>query len=201
MSTNGFTLDQLMELAGFSVAIASDHFLKTEYISSIDDCVSSKSILILCGPGNNGGDGMVAARHLKHFTYSPTIVLPNLGKNIFYNNLVKQCEDKNIPILKELPPKDDDYDLIIDAVFGFSFLGPPKEPYSNFISFLASTNIPVISVDVPSGWDVDQGDIYDTKFKPSAVVSLTLPKLCMKDYKGFHFVGGRFIPPNVADKF
>ena len=91
--------------------------------------------------------------------------------------------------------------LRLFAVFGFSFLGPPKEPYSNFISFLASTNIPVISVDVPSGWDVDQGDIYDTKFKPSAVVSLTLPKLCMKDYKGFHFVGGRFIPPNVADKF
>lgn len=57
----GFSLDQLMELAGLSVAQA----VAAEY--PVD---SMPRILIVAGPGNNGGDGLVAARHLNHFGYS-----------------------------------------------------------------------------------------------------------------------------------
>jgi hypothetical protein len=53
MSTEGFSLDQLMELAGLSVATAADHFLK-----KIGNCTKNK-ILVIIGPGNNGGDGLV----------------------------------------------------------------------------------------------------------------------------------------------
>jgi NAD(P)H-hydrate epimerase len=44
---------------------------------------------------------------------------------------------------------------------------------------------------LPPGWNVDEGDVYKTNFKPGAVISLTAPKLCMKDYHGEHYIGGR----------
>ena len=63
MSTPGFTLEQLMELAGLSVAEA--------VYTVMEESTSSKplKILVICGPGNNGGDGLVAARHLVLFGY------------------------------------------------------------------------------------------------------------------------------------
>ena len=61
MGPLGFSVDQLMELAGLSVACS----VYAEYPPS-----SHKRILVIAGPGNNGGDGLVAARHLYHFGYS-----------------------------------------------------------------------------------------------------------------------------------
>lgn len=60
MGPLGFSIDQLMELAGLSVASS----ILAEYPPS-----KSPRILIVAGPGNNGGDGLVAARHLYHFGY------------------------------------------------------------------------------------------------------------------------------------
>ena len=61
MGPLGFSVDQLMELAGLSVACS----LYSEYSPA-----SHKRVLVIAGPGNNGGDGLVAARHLCHFGYS-----------------------------------------------------------------------------------------------------------------------------------
>jgi len=60
-SDYGFSVDQLMELAGLSVATA----IAKSYPSVKGD--NSPTVLVCCGPGNNGGDGLVAARHLKLF--------------------------------------------------------------------------------------------------------------------------------------
>ena len=67
----GYSIDILMELAGQSVA----HCM--HYINEESHKGTLKKILVLCGPGNNGGDGMVAARHLAHYAnlYEPTILL------------------------------------------------------------------------------------------------------------------------------
>jgi NAD(P)H-hydrate epimerase len=88
MSTPGFSIDQLMELAGLSVACGVNDY----YLKYLEQKVNKK-ILIICGPGNNGGDGLVAARHLKHFGYEPTIILPKQGSGQLFINLVKQCKD------------------------------------------------------------------------------------------------------------
>ncbi|PYI26229.1 hypothetical protein BP00DRAFT_356444, partial [Aspergillus indologenus CBS 114.80] len=75
METGGFSLDQLMELAGLSVSQA---------VYRIHPPSAGKNILVICGPGNNGGDGLVAARHLAHFGYNPKVYYPKEGKNELY---------------------------------------------------------------------------------------------------------------------
>jgi len=199
MTQPGFSIDTLMELAGLSVAQVAHHFIE----KNNDEDSTNKKILILCGSGNNGGDGLVAARHLKHFFYEPIIVIPKINKSLLFDNLIKQCEDLEIPITSTLPNIDTltNYKLVVDSIFGFSFEGPIRTPFNELISFLSTTNIPVLSVDIPSGWDVDQGDIYNTNFKPNALISLTLPKLCSQVYDGKHYIGGRFVSTKMAKDF
>jgi NAD(P)H-hydrate epimerase len=118
MKTPGFSLHQLMELAGYSVACAvHDYYLKKEKE------FENRNILICCGPGNNGGDGLVAARHLKHFGYSPSILYPVSAKTQLFIDLIKQSADLEIEILNVLETDNSKYSIIVDALFGFSFKG------------------------------------------------------------------------------
>ena len=161
----------------------------------------------MCSPGNNGGDGLVAARHLVHFGIDATIVYPKRSSKTHFINLVKQCEDMGISILDSIPmDSKEGYDVIVDAIFGFSFHGTaPREPYAtaiaNMVELQKENNSLLVSVDVPSGWDVDGGDLTGTNFHPDVLISLTAPKLSAKQFKGRHFVGGRFLPPAIADKY
>ena len=86
-------------------------------------------------------------------------------------------------------------ELIIDAIFGFGFSGLPRNPFDHVLAWLKAQTCPVVAVDVPSGWDVDKGNIYNG-YDPSLLISLSAPKFCSKDISNTckHYVGGRFIP-------
>ncbi|CAK4612552.1 unnamed protein product [Aphanomyces euteiches] len=149
MSTYAFSIDQLMELAGLSVACVVQH----EFSSSV-----GKPLLVVAGPGNNGGDALVAARHLKHFGFLPEILYPKETSNPLYQ-------------------------------------GAPRPPFDSILQTLTKTQAPIVSIDIPSGWDVEQGNKLGTAgLSPQILVSLTAPKLCAEHFKGKHYVGGRFVP-------
>ncbi|RAH75309.1 NADHX epimerase [Aspergillus aculeatinus CBS 121060] len=253
METGGFSLDQLMELAGLSVSQA---------VYRIHPPSAGKNILVICGPGNNGehsipttyhlppttyhlhlqrhrhspspspspsyppmtqshyntitdlttspkpgGDGLVAARHLAHFGYNPKIYYPKEGKNELYQRLKTQLRNLSIPILNDthdLPEAIKTSHLLVDAIFGFSFGGPLRDPFPEIISQMEAATIPVLSVDAPSSWDIESGPPRDgpgAKFMPEALISLTAPKPCVKFYRGRHFVGGRFLTRGIAEKY
>ena len=213
MSTPGFTLEQLMELAGLAVAQAAYQVLQEQQTQTSKQSSKQSSkpkILIICGPGNNGGDGLVAARHLTLFGYDCTIVYPKdtTDKQPHYANLLQQCRDMQIPILTDVPEDTTHYDMWMDAIFGFSFQGgAPRPPFDTILAQLRAAQEEehdatiLLAVDVPSGWHVDEGDIHETGYLPDVLVSLTAPKLCAQNYPRRHFVGGRFLPPAVADKY
>ncbi|XP_065063932.1 NAD(P)H-hydrate epimerase-like [Rhopilema esculentum] len=189
-----FSVDQLMELAGLSVATA----VAKRY--ALED--NKNKVLICCGPGNNGGDGLVAARHLKLFGFDPAIVYPKRSSKELFTNLTTQCERMDIPFLTEMPTKpqiDGTYKLIVDAIFGFSFKGNIRSPFDTVIETIKNVNVPICSVDVPSGWDVEKGN--PDGIKPDTLVSLTAPKLCANLFNGCHYLGGRFVPQSLAEKY
>ncbi|PGH13526.1 YjeF family domain-containing protein [Polytolypa hystricis UAMH7299] len=193
----GFSLDQLMELAGLSVSQA---------VYRVHPPSKGKNILVACGPGNNGGDGLVAARHLIHYGYKPTVYYPKEGKNELYQRLKTQLHNLSVPFISDFPTALQSSDLLIDAIFGFSFKGPLREPFASVISQMESTSVPVLSVDAPSSWEIESGPPPEgqpgAKFVPQTLISLTAAKPLVKWFTGGrHFLGGRFLTGSIAEKY
>ena len=89
-------------------------------------------------------------------------------------------------------------DVVLDAIFGFSFHPPVRAPFDKVLALLAGSRVPIVSVDIPSGWDVEKGrpDPHaegTTVLSPDVLVSLTAPKEGVKQFTGRHFLGGRFV--------
>ncbi|KAL2148280.1 hypothetical protein VTH82DRAFT_2428 [Thermothelomyces myriococcoides] len=195
MSTGAFSIDQLMELAGLSVS---------QVVHRVHPPSKGKRILVAVGPGNNGGDGLVAARHLRHYGYQPAIYYPKRPKNDLYQRLTKQLEDLEVPFVDDFPTALQSADHVIDAVFGFSFSGEVREPFPAVIQAMAESKVPVTSVDAPSSWDIEEGPPKSgvgSNFHPDVLISLTAPKPLVKHFKGRHFIGGRFVSPAIAKKY
>ena len=195
MSVGAFSIDQLMELAGLSVSQA---------VYKMHPPKQGDKVLVVCGPGNNGGDGLVAARHLKHYGYKPTICYPKKSKNELYQRLVTQLENLEIPFNEDFGSALKDANHVVDAIFGFSFSGEIREPFPSIIDLLEKTKLPVTSVDAPSSWHIEEGPPKSgpgTDFQPAALISLTAPKPLVRHLRGRHFIGGRFLPPSVAMKY
>ncbi|XP_046909207.2 NAD(P)HX epimerase isoform X2 [Dermatophagoides farinae] len=207
-----FSVDQLMELAGLSVASA---IYKS---GSLDPIYKPPGqVLVVCGPGNNGGDGLVAARHLKLFGYNPVIIYPKQGKGQLFVNLVNQCKRMDIEFINNVD-KLDSYKLIVDALFGFSFKPPLRaesRPILENLSRIDHQNKRLISIDIPSGWHVEHGPSSSSSsendtngqsltpiIQPDCLISLTAPKKCAQHFRGsLHWLGGRFVPQSLAQKY
>jgi NAD(P)H-hydrate epimerase len=145
----GVQLIQMMENAGRNLAELSRRFL--------DGTVSGKHIVIAAGKGNNGGGGLVAARHLYNWGAWVTVLLRTEGLSgvpeIQWSILKKLPLEKKIDeaALKFLT--NDQNDLILDSMIGYSLAGNPRGWTSKMIERINSLSIPVIALDVPSGLD------------------------------------------------
>jgi NAD(P)H-hydrate epimerase len=144
------------------------------------------------------------------YRYSVTVVYPKPSKGPLFDALARQCRGLGIPVLASLelcPGGFEAFDCAVDAIFGFSFHGAPRPPFDGILAHLATRSrdgtLPVLSVDVPSGWHVERGDLTagGDGLHPQALVSLTAPKQCALHFTGRHFLGGRFVPPAVVEKY
>ncbi|ELR25301.1 proteinbinding protein, partial [Acanthamoeba castellanii str. Neff] len=135
---------------------------------------------------------------------NPTIHYPKRTDKQLYRNLVKQCECMEIPFIDQLPDRLEDYDLIVDAIFGYSFKphSGVRPPFDAVLKRLRETEVPIASLDIPSGWDVEKGDSAGVGVKePHLLVSLTAPKLAARSFRKEHWLGGRFVPPSLEKKY
>ena len=160
---------QLMENAGASVA------------GAVKDKIATGKIIIMAGRGNNGGDAFVAARHLGN--YDTTVIL--IGKKDELRTPEAKhnwnaLERTSIPLIQAtdssmLPGSlIENADIIIDGIFGTGIKGNIREPESTAIDMINESDAYVISVDVPSGFDLDGGE-FDKAVK--ADLTLTFHKM------------------------
>lgn len=202
----GFSIDQLMELAGLSCAEA--------VYRSYPPGNGYRRVLLACGPGNQGGDGLVAARHLKLFGYDPLVWYPKQKDAPLFHGLQQQLRNIGVDFL----PADGftesvlaSSNIIVDAIFGFSFTGEPREPFKSALQLIIeaqqkkSSKVPVVSIDIPSSWNVDSGPETSSmakSFMPDVLVSLTAPKNGSKYFRGHkHWLGGRFVDAKMNEKY
>lgn len=202
----------LMECAGYSAAM--------EIIERYKLNEQSK-VLILCGTGNNGGDGFVIARHLSSFGIHTRVALlggthkistreANLNWRIISENLTYSIKTD---ILKDstdvvqygiLLDKEHDYRIIIDALLGTGIRGKIREPIATAIDFINEArehqDIKIVSIDVPSGLNPDTGEVEDKAVKSDLVITFHRAKTGMKideDYIRHISVKSIGIPPEA----
>lgn len=174
-SQYGLSDEILMEAAG---ALAARE-IELSYIPELH----RGTIGIVCGPGNNGADGLVLARHLHSIGHGRgdknlTIFLaapPNKRSELFQLQLIR-CEKLGIriislidslesrnPALKEFSGSLKNMSLIVDAIFGIGLRSEVLSPYYEVIEAINEVSIPVVSLDVPSGLDADRGGVSGRK--------------------------------------
>jgi hydroxyethylthiazole kinase-like uncharacterized protein yjeF len=175
----GVPLEELMEAAGEAVAA----FCLRRY-------PEAARVMVLCGKGSNGGDGFVAARILAGEGVGVRVLL--LGERADIKGeaagaLGKLLEMTSPDIVEELTgeiqPEElsgllGEADLLIDAVVGTGFRGTLRAPASAVREALATIDVPVVAVDLPSGWDADShAETVEGAFRADAVVTFTAPKI------------------------
>ena len=169
--------------------------------------VESKNILIFAGLGNNGGDGLVMARHLAGHTANVTVLL--LGTP---DKIKTEESSWNWSILEKMPSVklisgntfDFDFkpDIIIDGILGTGITGDIREPYASAINYINETNCFKFAVDVPSGLDPQTGKTANIYTKCDMTITFHkmkqgIPK--RKDLTGDLFAEKIGIPPEAEE--
>ncbi|MGN6630573.1 MAG: NAD(P)H-hydrate epimerase [Candidatus Nitrosocosmicus sp.] len=174
----------MMENAGAKIA----EFLLNSYNNNLID----KKIVFICGLGNNGGDAIVASRHISAYLSSKISLTDNNLVLILLGNpeQIKTYESKtnwNIiekieSIKKILFNKDNKNeiemeiqksDIIIDGLLGTGIKGKIKDPYSDIIDFInrQKSKSFILAVDIPSGLNPDTGEITDKSIKADVTIT------------------------------
>jgi len=138
----------------------------------------AKKILVVAGKGNNGGDGIAAGRILKiRNKRQVDVFLPYEEEDLKEDCRVQYNIAKKIGIKfhRELPPLEN-YDLIIDAIFGTGFKPPIKGRWTEIVKKINQSGKPVVAVDIPSGISADSGEVIEPVVKADITVTFALPK-------------------------
>jgi ADP-dependent NAD(P)H-hydrate dehydratase / NAD(P)H-hydrate epimerase len=154
----GVAVDSLMEAAGAAVARFCD-----------------RPAVVVCGIGNNGGDGLVCARRL-HETGNLTSVCcvdPTRLSGPAANAL-EALELAGVQVVSDL--RLGGAPLVVDAIFGVGISRPPQGPFAEWIEAINASGKRVVAVDVPSGLDADAGVAYAPCVRADLTITLGLPK-------------------------
>jgi NAD(P)H-hydrate epimerase len=179
MHDHGISGIELMGSAGQAIADEA-----REMVAEIHD----PKIIIICGKGNNGGDGFAAAACLDGFNvyiYSLIEAKQIVGDAAHFH---ENCIQKSIDIYYAVdPPEDLSCDLIIDAVLGTGCKGDLKEKISVWTQWMNSHFCPVLAVDCPTGVDGSRGSASENSVQADNTITMGYPKLglCIKHGKEY----------------
>ncbi|TMD41594.1 MAG: NAD(P)H-hydrate epimerase [Chloroflexi bacterium] len=154
----GISVDWLMEAAGWQVA----RFVR-------------ERAAVICGVGNNAGDGLAAARHLHRWGRLVRVCCVDVTR--LRGPAARELEalgKLGIEVSHDL--KLDEAEVIVDAIFGTGLSRAPEGKFGEWIESINSFGKPVVAVDVPSGLDADSGVAYAPTVQADVTITLGLPK-------------------------
>jgi NAD(P)H-hydrate epimerase len=189
----------LMENAGRATATLAKQMLR--------GTTFGKHIVCLVGGGNNGGDGMVAARHLANWG-ADVQVIAGTAKDRMKDVPLGQLhvlEKMGIPILSSDYALGD-YDMLIDGLIGYGLEGNPRDRVAMMIKDANASGRPILALDLPSGMNATTGEAYDPCIKATATLTLALPKTGFLAPSTLPYVGDLYladisIPGKVYQSF
>ncbi len=162
----GIPVDWLMEAAGWQVA---------RYCR--------QATAVVCGVGNNAGDGLAAARHLHRWGRLVSVCCVDASR-------LRGAASRELDALRKggVDVSDDlvmaDATAVVDAIFGTGLSGPPEGKFAAWIEAINASGKTVISVDIPSGLDAESGVAYAPIVKADATITLGLPKPGVLEFGG-----------------
>jgi NAD(P)H-hydrate epimerase len=157
---------QMMENAGRNLARA------------VLDVYAPGRVSVLSGPGGNGGGGLVAARHLANAGVDVVVATTR------QDNSLSPAAAHQFDILRRMgiatTSTPIEADVIIDALIGYSLRGAPRGSTAELISHTTESEVPVVSLDNPSGLDVTTGETPGAVVEADVTVTLALPKIGLR---------------------
>ena len=174
----------LMENAGRGIADLAQRLVREK-----------ARILVVCGKGNNGGDGFVSARHLANRGFKVKVFLlgdpSDLASDAKINyRIVKKMGipiiQKSLPRLKMLLKQ---ASLVIDGIFGVGLTRPVEGIYYDAIALINSSRKPVLAIDIPSGLDSDRGKALGIAVRAKMTGTLAVAKRGLVIGNGPYYAG------------
>jgi hydroxyethylthiazole kinase-like uncharacterized protein yjeF len=179
----------LMENAGRAVADEVERLLPLK-----------GTVAVLAGPGQNGGDGLCAARHLAARGFPVRVLLlgnpakmprearDNLAMLENYTVDLIEVADQNLA-LREALARMADARVVIDALLGTGQAGDARPPMDEAVRWANEAGAPIIACDIPTGVDADTGSVFNPVINATVTVTMGLPKLGLYVYPGAAHAG------------
>ena len=180
----GISLVRMMENAGRNLAELARHILGGD--------TAGRAIVVLAGPGGNGGGGLVAARHLAAVGAHVEIALATADDEIspVPAEQLAIARRLQIPIHRQ-PDSACDPALVIDALLGYSQRGAPRDAPAELIAWSEGRRL--LALDVPSGLELESGQLLTPHTVAEATLTLAAPKTALADANASRAVGRLFL--------
>jgi NAD(P)H-hydrate epimerase len=195
---------RLMENAGCAVAAAA------RALAAETGRLDRGPFLILCGPGNNGGDGFVAARHLSRHGFRSVVVLVgveggpvSLDAARNWDRLAAEDHVDRIhtPVVRDvmiLGQSVEKAAVVVDALLGTGVHGPLREPIRSAVDLIGrarQAGLPILAVDTPTAVDLTSGDLSDPVVRAHVTVTFHRPKIGLLARRGAAVAGRVLVAP------
>lgn len=182
----------LMERAALAVAEEIETYFRqcsNAEGAQNNSIMTGKKALVVCGFGNNGGDGFAVGRLLWQKGAVVTLVMPpESGRMSEETKTQKDIVEKyQIPIVNQIPEQD--FDVVVDALFGIGLTRDLKGIYREYILKMNALSGLKVAVDIPSGIQADTGVIMGITFQADLTVTFAFAKLGLLLFPGAAYAG------------
>ena len=162
---------QMMEHAGRHLAhLARELFLHGD--------ARGRRVVVLAGPGGNGGGALVCARRLAGWGAQVAVAVTADDRKFgeVPGHQLAIARRLGLPVATGVAPTGPTPDLVIDGIIGYSLQGPPRGPAGDLIRWANDMPVPILALDVPSGLDGTSGERHNPTIDADATMTLALPK-------------------------